>query len=345
MTAMLFLINLCFFFGVLSLSLIRCSTGINFRDLKFAYRKEVPYYDGNETLFSTTSRSFIASYGRCAVQCIEDLSCNALELCSVSGVSECRATTGLMKSGSQTNRTEMCKQYAMDFSCGDDAFSDRRQGLCIFDDCSDCDCVRQYKTISGGYGLNIDGKLVFVLCEFEPNQTWTVIQNRHNGSVDFGRTWPEYTNGFGFVLTEYWIGTEYIHRLTLSGLTTVRIDLEDYDGNKRYAEYSFFNVSDGNDHYRLTVSGYSGTAGDSMSSIVGDEKADGEMFSTTDKDNDRANSNCAAQGRGGWWYGKCTFSSLNGEYDNNSKFKGINWQTFKGMSYSLKASKMKLRRL
>nr|XP_034306825.1 fibrinogen-like protein 1 [Crassostrea gigas] len=344
MTAMLFLINFCFFFGVLSLSLISCSTRINFRDLKFAYRKEVLYYNGNETLFSTTSRSFIASYGRCAVQCIEDLSCNALELCSLSGVSECRATTGLMKSGSQTNRTETCKQYAMDFSCGDDAFPDRRQGLCIFDDCSDCDCVRQYKTISGGYGLNIDGKLVFAVCEFEPNQTWTVIQNRHNGSVDFGRTWLEYTNGFGFVLTEYWIGTEYIHRLTLSGLTTIRIDLEDYDGNKKYAEYSLFNVSDGNDHYRLTVSGYSGTAGDSLSSTVGDEKADGEMFSTTDKDNDRANSNCAAQGRGGWWYGKCTFSSLNGEYDNNSKFKGINWQTFRGMSYSLKASKMKLKR-
>lgn len=117
MTAMLFLINFCFFFGVLSPSLISCSTEINFRDLKFAYRKAVPYYDGNETLFSTTSRSFIASYGRCAVQCIEDLSCNALELCSVAGVSECRATTGLMKSGSQTNRTETCKQYAMVREC------------------------------------------------------------------------------------------------------------------------------------------------------------------------------------------------------------------------------------
>lgn len=117
MTAMLFLINFCFFFAVLSLSLISCSTGINFRDLKFAYRKAVPYYDGNETLFSTTSRSFLASYGRCAVQCIEDLSCNALELCSVAGGSECRATTGLMKSGSQTNRTEMCKQYAMVREC------------------------------------------------------------------------------------------------------------------------------------------------------------------------------------------------------------------------------------
>lgn len=38
---------------------------------------------------------------------------------------------------------------------------------------------------------------------------------------------------------------------------------------------------------------------DSMPSVVGDEKADGEMFSTTDKDNDQAKSNCAAQGRGG----------------------------------------------
>lgn len=257
---MLFLINFCFFFVVLSPSLISCSTGINFRDLKFAYRKEVPYYNGNETLFSTTSRSFIASYGRCAVQCIEDLSCNALELCSASGVSECRATTGLMKSGSQTNRIGTCKQYAMvrywlcqsrnfqltfdkedivftkidetnfvkmylcrtflvgttPFQIGDRVcvslvnfilhlvfkieinttviflmlFSclivlcalDRFHIILFFsltkmsclDDCSDCDCVRQYKTISGGYGLNINGKLVFVLCEFESNQTWTV---------------------------------------------------------------------------------------------------------------------------------------------------------------------------
>lgn len=46
---------------------------------------------------------------------------------------------------------------------------------CLFlNDCSDCDCVRQYKTISGWYGLNMNGTLVFVLCEFETNQTWTV---------------------------------------------------------------------------------------------------------------------------------------------------------------------------
>ncbi|XP_052679073.1 ficolin-3-like [Crassostrea angulata] len=340
MIAMIALVNICFFLT----SFISCSTGMTFRDLEFAYRREVPYYSRNETLFSTTNQSFIASYGRCAEQCIEDLSCNALELCSIPGGSECRATTGLLNTASQTYRTETCKQFVMDLSCGDDSFPDRRQGLCIFDDCSDCDCVRKYKTESGGYGLNMDGNPVFVLCEFESNQTWTVIQNRHNGSVDFDRGWQEYTDGFGSVLTEYWIGTEYIHQLTLSGLTTIKIDLEDHDGNKRYAEYSLFNVSDGNDHYRLSISGYSGTAGDTMSSVNGDEKADGEMFSTFDNDLDTSGKNCAAQGRSGWWYGGCTYSSINGEYDNNSNNKGINWKTFRGMGYSLKASKMMVRR-
>lgn len=40
--------------------------------------------------------------------------------------------------------------------------------------CSDCDCVRQYTTTSGGYGLNMKGSLVLALCEFVANETWTV---------------------------------------------------------------------------------------------------------------------------------------------------------------------------
>lgn len=36
-----------------------------------------------------------------------------------------------------------------------------------------------------------------------------VIQNRHNGSVNFHRGWQEYTDGFGSVLTEYWIGNNH----------------------------------------------------------------------------------------------------------------------------------------
>lgn len=42
-----------------------------------------------------------------------------------------------------------------------------------------------------------------------------VIQNRYNGSVDFDRGWLEYTNGFGFVLTEYWIGKQSFYTLCI----------------------------------------------------------------------------------------------------------------------------------
>ncbi len=41
----------------------------------------------------------------------------------------------------------------------------------------------------------------------------------------------------------------------------LRVDLEDFDGVKRYAEYSTFNISSEADNYRLTAIGYTGDAG------------------------------------------------------------------------------------
>lgn len=90
-------------------ALIRSSKQI-FRDPTFSYKQEVHHYDRKETLFSTTSRSFLASYGRGAVQCIEDLSCNALKACHVPGCSECRATTGLLKTILSVSTAILCKQ-------------------------------------------------------------------------------------------------------------------------------------------------------------------------------------------------------------------------------------------
>ena len=82
-----------------------------------------------------------------------------------------------------------------------------------------------------------------------------------------------------------------------------------------------------------------------MSAAVGNEKADGEVFSTADMDAHAVGKNCEQQARGGWWYGTaCSRSTLTGEYGNNSKNKGINWHSFRGMSYSLKSSVIKLRR-
>ena len=84
-----------------------------------------------------------------------------------------------------------------------------------------------------------------------------------------------------------------------------------------------------------------------MSAAVGDGTADGEMFSTADMGAHVGGKNCAQQSRSGWWYGTgtiCSKSSLTGEYGNNNKDKGINWETFRGLRESLKSSVIKLRR-
>ena len=39
---------------------------------------------------------------------------------------------------------------------------------------------------------------------------------------------------------------------------TLRVDLEDFDGEKRYANYSTFVVEDENENSKLTVEGYEG---------------------------------------------------------------------------------------
>ena len=53
-------------------------------------------------------------------------------------------------------------------------------------------------------------------------------------------------------------------RKASSGNVSLRVDLEDFEGNIRYAEYATFKVGDQTDKYRIVISGYSGTTGDSL---------------------------------------------------------------------------------
>ena len=94
---------------------------------------------------------------------------------------------------------------------------------------------------------------------------WTVFQRRIDGSVDFYLDWASYKNGFGNLGGEFWLGNDKIHRLTASDDVKLRVDLEDFDGIIKYAEWSTFKVADERDKYRLSIGGFSGTAGDSMS--------------------------------------------------------------------------------
>jgi ficolin len=171
---------------------------------------------------------------------------------------------------------------------------------------------------------------------------WLVIQRRKDGSVDFERTWADYKTGFGDIENEFWIGNDNLHALTSSGLNELRIDMQDFQGNKAYAKYRNFKVHPENELYKSEVGDYSGDAGDSLA--VYNRMA----FSTKDRDNDKCDGvSCSEYRRGAWWYHYyCGFSNLNGHYyhDGNSPYdKGIYWYQWKGWSYSLKTVEMKIR--
>ena len=99
-------------------------------------------------------------------------------------------------------------------------------------------------------------------------------------------------------------------------------------------------VADSTSKYRLSVSGYSGTAGDRMTRS-GSGKANGMIFSTKDQDNDKSgNTHCAAHWKGGWWFNACHHTFLNGLYQSGTSWGYIIWLTWKGIS-SLSFSEMK----
>ena len=87
---------------------------------------------------------------------------------------------------------------------------------------------------------------------------WTVFQRRIDGSVDFYLDWKNYTEGFGNLSGEFWLGLDKIYRLSKNGQNVLRIDLEDFENDKRYANYSTFTVANEPGKYRLNVAGYSG---------------------------------------------------------------------------------------
>ena len=167
-----------------------------------------------------------------------------------------------------------------------------------------------------------------VYCDMETHGGgWTVFQRREDGSINFYRNWADYENGFGDLTGEFWLGLSKIHRLTKEGSNTLRVDLEDFEGNEAYANYSTFNVSDGSTEFILTIGGYSGTAGDSLTNIH-----NGSRFTTRDNDNDNwSGGNCAQWHTGAWWYNHCHDSSLNSQYFNTltSNYQGIIWGTLK----------------
>ncbi|XP_019640753.1 PREDICTED: ficolin-1-like [Branchiostoma belcheri] len=210
------------------------------------------------------------------------------------------------------------------------------------------DCMELLATghdTSGVYTIYPDGggkSPVHVYCDMDTDGGgWTLFQKRQDGSVNFYQDWQAYKTGFGDLIGEFWLGNDHLHRLTAQDVYELRVDLEDFEGNTAYAKYNIFRVEDEVHKYRLTVDGYSGTAGDGMT-------AHHDMFfSTWDRDNDiHDTDDCAETYKGAWWYSSCHESNLNGQYligSHQSFADGVNWYHWKGHRYSLKTTEMKIR--
>ncbi|XP_019622183.1 PREDICTED: ficolin-2-like [Branchiostoma belcheri] len=183
---------------------------------------------------------------------------------------------------------------------------------------------------------------------------WTVIQRRFDGSIDFNRPWADFRNGFGSSNGEQWLGLENMYHLTDQNAYELYIEMEDWDSVVKYARYSSFSVGGGY-NYRLSVGGYSGTAGDGfyLSDSSHNYYQTGQAFSARNVDRDAYNSGSCAAGHGtiagGWWYKSCGYSALNGPYlrpsdHTGSSGYGIFWSPFGGSyNYYLKKSKMMVR--
>ncbi|XP_068183018.1 angiopoietin-2a [Antennarius striatus] len=210
------------------------------------------------------------------------------------------------------------------------------------------DCAAIFKsgnTQSGVHTLTIPNTTMEVkaFCDMETDGGgWTVLQKRFDGRVDFHRTWQEYKEGFGEPSGEFWLGNEFVSRLTSQQSYKLRIQLSDWEGNSEFSQYDQFSLDSEAHNYRIYLKGFSGTAG--KISSIGQPGSD---FSTKDADNDKCVCKCSQLTTGGWWFDACGPSNLNGMYyphgQNSNRFNGIKWYYWKGSGYSLMSTTMMIR--
>ncbi|XP_062589866.1 ficolin-2-like [Saccostrea cucullata] len=191
----------------------------------------------------------------------------------------------------------------------------------------------------GVYQIYVASEVKAVYCDMSTDGGgWTAIQRRQDNSTDFFRTWIEYKEGFGDPFRNYWIGNDAIHTLTKKGDLELRIELQRFNGERAFAQYSTFSIGNEDSYYKLLVSGYSGTAGDSLT------YHNNRRFATKDSDVVYLGRYCATERHGAWWYYHCSYSNLNAKYgdvgDNGPGY--VVWDHWTG-GESLKETMMMIR--
>nr|XP_045006180.1 angiopoietin-related protein 4 isoform X2 [Jaculus jaculus] len=194
---------------------------------------------------------------------------------------------------------------------------------------------------SGLFQIQPQGSPPFLVnCEMTSGG-WTVIQRRQDGSVDFNQPWEAYKAGFGDPQGEFWLGLEKMHSITGDRGSHLAIQLQDWDGNAKSLQ---FPIHLGGEDTAYSLQLTEPTANELGASNVSPSGLS-LPFSTWDQDHDlRRDLNCAKSLSGGWWFGTCGHSNLNGQYfhsiplQRQQRKKGIFWKTWRGRYYPLQAT-------
>uniref|UniRef100_A0A4Q8K5H7 U16-Liphistoxin-Lth1c_1 n=1 Tax=Liphistius thaleban TaxID=1905330 RepID=A0A4Q8K5H7_9ARAC len=266
---------------------------------------------------------------------------------------------GISFSPCQATKLKMMLESAMLFLNGAQNFTetilvdeDKGDEMSICRHPMDCeDILHCGKKTSGIYRIwpinrIIEGS-VSVYCDMETDGGgWTVFQRRG----DFGqakdffyKNWEAYKKGFGTLEEDFWLGNDLLFAISNQRLYSLRIDLEDFEGEEKYAFYDSFWIDGEKCNYPLYINTFNGTAGDSLS------YHNGSQFTTKDQDNDVYRfANCAHHHKGGWWYKSCHNVNINGLYRRGkygSGEDGVEWRGFIGTGYSHKDVVMKIKPL
>ena len=250
-----------------------------------------PFY--NQTTFSLTE---------CYLACHQQIErCFYVEVANVNGAWSCKLF----------NIIRDIKKH-MRFSQGSEIAEPQRIP-------KDCVELKRRGFKEGVYFINGEGGLKReVYCDMTTDGGgWIVIQKRFDGSVDFNRSWADYKNGFGDVNGEYWLGNEFVHQYTKMHQTEMIMEAVGFDGTKKSNKLQKLTLSNESTNYVFEYDTCHGGCDIAYSK--------GKKFTTSDQ----ADSSCAVNYHGGWWFDGCFWIYLNGRYSTKQwltkQASGIHW--------------------
>uniref|UniRef100_A0A8C1TIP0 Fibrinogen C-terminal domain-containing protein n=1 Tax=Cyprinus carpio TaxID=7962 RepID=A0A8C1TIP0_CYPCA len=205
----------------------------------------------------------------------------------------------------------------------------------------DCgDVFSRGQKSSGLYAIKPhESQLFLVKCEFTEEGVFTVIQHRHDGSVDFDQSWEKYEDGFGDFSSEFWLGLKKIYAVAHQGHSLLHVQIEDWRKEKHFMLYQYI-LEDAALNYTIHLKLQTGESSSALDEHIG------YRFSTKDhNDGNNDDPNCAQDYTGGWWFSFCGDINLNGKcIQSRPRKKGTHWKPGRGTT-SFKASKISIRHL